>query len=249
MSNEKELPKVINKETVFNDFLTIEKASLEMNGKPFSRLNVISPDSVGCVLFNMDTKNVIMLEQYRYSAGGYIYEIPAGRIDEGETEIEATEREMLEETGYSIKGKKLERICTYYPNVGTTSEKITLFMAIVSNKDRIKTDIGVNSETEIIELKEFNVDEIVAMMDSGEIKDGKSIIGLNHWLKRIISQMYNTALDKAKEELNKSSEIPPTPIAPEGRIIKEGESGPEPPTPLPNRVIKEGESGPAPTNI
>ena len=196
------LPKIIEKKIILDKFLKVEEVLLEENGKQFTRLNVLSPDSVGMVLFNFDTKKVLLLEQYRYSANAYIIEIPAGRIDAGEIDVDAAIRETLEETGYSIQGKKLERICTYYPNVGSTNEQITLFMTIVSSKDKIKNTIGVNSETEIIKLKEFSIEEVIQMMDDGVIRDGKTIIGLNHLLKRIISQMYEGALDKLKDKLN-----------------------------------------------
>jgi ADP-ribose pyrophosphatase len=201
-NNIKTLPKIIEKKLILDKFLKVEEVLLEENGKQFTRLNVLAPDSVGMVLFNIDTKKVLMLKQYRYSANGYIYEIPAGRIDEGETDIDTAVRETLEETGYSIQGKKLERICTYYSNVGFTSERITLFMTVVTNKDKIKDTFGVNSETEIITLEELSVDDIIKMLDNGTIQDGKSIIGLNHLLKRIISQMYEQVLGKIKGKTN-----------------------------------------------
>ena len=70
---------------------------------------------------------VLLIKQYRYAANGYVYEIPAGRLDPGESPEHCAMRELREETGYSAK--QLHRLTTIYTTPGFTDERIHLFVA------------------------------------------------------------------------------------------------------------------------
>src|SRR5688500_11934337 len=70
---------------------------------------------------------VLLIRQYRYAAEGYLYEIPAGRLDPGEAPETCAERELREETGYSTR--RLRRLTTIYPTPGLTDELLHLLMA------------------------------------------------------------------------------------------------------------------------
>src|SRR5262249_52439963 len=70
---------------------------------------------------------VLLEKQYRHAAGKFLYELPAGRIDEGERELEAAKRELLEETGYSARTWK--RILRFWASPGFVAETMSLYLA------------------------------------------------------------------------------------------------------------------------
>ena len=74
-----------------------------------------------------DEPQVLLLRQYRYAAGGYLYEIPAGRLDKGETPIQCAARELKEETGCTAD--HMEAMTSILTTPGFTDEVIHLFMA------------------------------------------------------------------------------------------------------------------------
>src|SRR5580700_11822377 len=68
-----------------------------------------------------DRGRILLVRQYRLPARQYLWELPAGRLDEGETPLKAAKRELQEETGYSAK--KWEKLASYFPSPGYVSEK------------------------------------------------------------------------------------------------------------------------------
>jgi ADP-ribose pyrophosphatase len=75
-----------------------------------------------------DDPQLLLIKQYRYAAGGYVYEIPAGRLDPGEDPEACARRELQEETGCTASG--VERLTTILTTPGFCDERIHLFMAV-----------------------------------------------------------------------------------------------------------------------
>ena len=114
---------------------------------------------------------ILLIRQYRYAASGYVYEIPAGRLDAGEDPADCAARELREETGYSAK--ELIRLTTFYTTPGFTDERIHLFAAAGLTEG----DSSLESD-EILDLVSMPLSGALAMIGKGEIVDGKSMIGL-----------------------------------------------------------------------
>jgi len=114
---------------------------------------------------------VLLLRQYRYAADGYLYEIPAGKLDPGESPESCAARELLEETGCTAS--TIEKLTMIYTSPGFTDERIHLFAA--SGLTRGDT---AHEEHEFISIESVALSKALAMIRSGEITDGKTIVGL-----------------------------------------------------------------------
>jgi len=141
------------------------------SGRITDRIRVIHPDASAVVPFTEDGK-IILVKQFRYSIQEETLEIPAGKIDEGETAEECAYRELSEETGYSAS--KLEFLLTYVPAIGYSSERLFIFKASSLNKIANYQQ----PDDEISKLEILTLDEIRAKVLSGEIIDGKTIVAI-----------------------------------------------------------------------
>jgi len=140
------------------------------NGKPAKREVVEYAGAVAVVPIN-EKNEVLMVRQYRYSVDKLLLEVPAGKIEEGEDPQASAVRELAEETGYRAREMKL--LFSFYSTPGFTNEKMHVYLA------RGLTYKGVNpDEDEFIEVSPIPLQTALGMIDSGEICDAKSIIGV-----------------------------------------------------------------------
>lgn len=117
------------------------------------------------------TPRVLLEKQYRHAAGRFLYELPAGRIDEGENELRAAKRELLEETGYSARSWK--RVLRFWASPGFVAEAMSLYFA----RD-LQLGTAQPEDDEVIEMKLLPLEKAVAMVLNGTIQDAKTIAGV-----------------------------------------------------------------------
>ncbi len=115
--------------------------------------------------------DVVLIRQYRYAANGYVYEIPAGRLNPDESPEKCAERELREETGYSTG--RLRQLTTIYTTPGFTDEQIHIFVA-----EDLTNGVATPEADEFMELHVMPLSRAVAMIHAGEIVDAKTAIGL-----------------------------------------------------------------------
>lgn len=118
-----------------------------------------------------DDPQVLLIRQYRYAADSFVYEIPAGRRDEGESPIMCARRELLEETGCTAG--RVEPLITIHTTPGFTDEQINLFMAWELTRGGVNRD-----RDEFMEVESHRLSKVLEMIDGGQITDGKTIVGL-----------------------------------------------------------------------
>lgn len=123
--------------------------------------------------------NILLQRQYRYPVRSWQWEIPGGFVDPGETPEEAAERELKEETGYSIK--KLYSLGVFYPSFGSTNEKIWLFAAECGEAGEADREPG-----EIIRMEAMTEAQFGKLVAEGRFMHGA---GLAAWA-RYLSQKY-----------------------------------------------------------
>ncbi len=117
---------------------------------------------------------VLLERQYRHAAQSMMWELPAGRIDDGETALTAAKRELLEETGY--RARQWKRILHFYVSPGFLDETMTIYLA-----RSLKAGVAQPEADEKIATKFFSLPEAKRMALDGRIRDAKTITGIM-WL-------------------------------------------------------------------
>ena len=120
---------------------------------------------------------IVLVRQYRYPVDRFVWEIPAGRIDSGETPLNAARRELEEEVGLSPG--RLEALSTYDTSPGFCDEVMHLFRAESLAEVPPRPD-----DDERIEVATFPVEVAHEMMEAGEIRDAKTLLALSLELAR-----------------------------------------------------------------
>ncbi len=111
---------------------------------------------------------VLLERQYRHAAEDYLWELPAGRIDQGESEQAAAKRELLEETGYTAR--RWQRILKFYASPGFVDETMAVYLA-----RGLRPGNAQPEEDEVIYKRFFPLATAVRMAISGGIRDAKTI--------------------------------------------------------------------------
>jgi ADP-ribose pyrophosphatase len=125
----------------------------------------------------VDRSNRVLLErQYRYAAGQRMWELPAGRIDPGESPLAAAKRELIEETGY--RAAKWTKALFFYVSPGFLSESMTVYVARGLTQGQAEPE-----DDERIKVRFFPLGQAVAMAMAGKIVDAKTISSLL-WLEK-----------------------------------------------------------------
>jgi ADP-ribose pyrophosphatase len=114
---------------------------------------------------------VLLERQYRYAAQGYLWELPAGRIDPGEQALPAAKRELQEETGYTAK--RWKRVLQFYASPGFVAEPMSLFLA-----QDLRAGEAEPEDDEVIEKRLVPLSKAVGMATTGRIRDSKTISGV-----------------------------------------------------------------------
>lgn len=167
MTSRVEQREVVRKGRVF-DF-TVETVTLP-NGNRLN-MDIIRHPGAAAIVAVDDKERILMLQQYRHAAGGTLWEIPAGTLEENEDPLNCARRELVEEAGCNA-GDWL-KLGTIIPVPGYSDEKIHIFLARALKEARQHLD-----PDEIIQVRRLSLTEVVRMIVNGEVKDAKTMAGL-----------------------------------------------------------------------
>ncbi len=186
MSNPKvEIKSITN---LSNNFYVLDNVNFDYknkNGiwKNQNRESYNRGDGAAILLYNPIKKTVILTKQFRMpsflngNTDGMMIEVCAGLLDENNP-ITCIKNEAEEETGYQIKNPK--KVFEIYSTPGAVTEKIHYFIAKINETMKISEGGGLEKESEEIEVLEISFEKAFKMIYSGEIKDAKTIILLQH---------------------------------------------------------------------
>lgn len=140
------------------------------NGKRAMREYIDHPGAVAAIPFLRDGR-VVLVRQYRYPVHEETLEIPAGKLDAGESARACVARELREETGYTAR--RIRPLLDYWPTPAFANELLHIFVADGLTPGPLKTD-----EDEFLDVVVLPFSKVLAMVRSGRIRDSKTVIGL-----------------------------------------------------------------------
>ena len=133
-------------------------------------------EAVGVLPF-LDRDTVLMVGQYRYVAKDFYWEMPTGGCHSDETVEQAAQRELAEEAGH--EAGRLIKLCDFHTSKSIMREVAHLYMA-----EDLTPAARPPDRTEFIERRAFPFDEVVAMVERGEIKDSMTVVAVLHAARR-----------------------------------------------------------------
>jgi ADP-ribose pyrophosphatase len=120
---------------------------------------------------NPKDPGILLIRQYRHAADKILLELPAGRIEPGETLLAGGKRELMEETGY--RAKKWSKLASYYASPGFLTETMSILLA-----ENLTLGEAHPEADEKIELHMTPLSEVLKLIHAGKIEDGKTLIGV-----------------------------------------------------------------------
>lgn len=156
-------------------FRVFKEEVLEPGVKPVLR-DVIRHNGSVVILAVDDSKSkkdpfIVVERQYRHAAGQYMYEIPAGKVDEGEDRLAAAKRELIEETGF--RARKWTKLTRYFASPGFLGEWMQVFLA-----EGLKAGDAEPEEDERLDIFLVPLSEVLRRIDAGEVRDGKTLVSV-----------------------------------------------------------------------
>lgn len=141
-------------------------------------LDIVQHPGAAAVVPFVSDRDVLLIRQYRHATGGAILEVPAGKIDPGESPDETAVRELEEEVGQ--RAGRLEELGWVWTSPGFTDEKIHLYAAF-----ELARSVARPEDDEIIEVVRTPLSEALELVWRGELTDAKSAMGLIHAARHV----------------------------------------------------------------
>jgi len=148
---------------------------VEPSGVEATREVVVHPGSV-VVLPVLPDGRIVLIRQYRYAAGQYMWELVAGHKEPGEDPVEGAHRELQEETGY--RAKRIKKLLDVFPSPGLLGERMEIFLADGLTKGKARPEDDEKITQKIVTLREAE-----RWIRTGRIIDSKSVAGILYYAK------------------------------------------------------------------
>jgi ADP-ribose pyrophosphatase len=144
---------------------------VELPGRAGIELEVIRHPGASAVVPLDAAGHVLLVRQYRHAAGGFIYEVPAGKLDAGEPPLACAARELAEEAG--VTAGRMDKLGSILTTPGFTDEVIHLYLArdLSPAQQQLEDD-------EVLSVERVAWSEAIAMCEDGRLRDAKSLSGL-----------------------------------------------------------------------
>mgnify|MGYP006424018107 CR=1 FL=1 len=167
------MPTTINSKTTLHEgrIFRLERENVMLENGVVTELDVIRHPGAAAIVPFSRQNTLLLIKQYRHAAGGFIWEIPAGTRDPGESALACAKRELIEETGFSARDwVELGEIT---PLPAYSDERIHIFGATDLTPSKQNLD-----EDEILDVHKILFEDALSMIRNNEIQDAKTISGL-----------------------------------------------------------------------
>ncbi len=172
MRREEQIPPVISTRQIYKgNIINLRQDEILTPDRRVAGREVVEHPGGAAVLAVKETGEAYFVRQYRHPVAESLLEIPAGKLDQGESPLDCATRELAEEVG--VKANEIRRIAAYYSTPGFTSEKLYLYLA--TGLEQIERQQQEDEDLDVILIP---LKEAIKMARCGEIKDGKTLIAL-----------------------------------------------------------------------
>ncbi|MBF6031298.1 NUDIX domain-containing protein [Pseudomonas sp. P115] len=189
--------RITAEETLSDNWYLLKKYSFDLRRRDGSWQNQTREvydrgNGATILLYNCEQRTVLLIRQFRMPTfvndyHGYLIEAAAGLLDNASPE-ERIRLEAEEETGYRVV--QVEKVFAAFMSPGSVTERIHFFMGEYQPGDRVGSGGGLEEEGEDIEVLELGFEQAFAMVQSGEIVDGKTIMLLQHLELRLLKERW-----------------------------------------------------------
>lgn len=157
----------------------VERCEYAVGDAPSTTLirDIVRHPGAVAVVPLLEDGSIVLIRNHRVAVDQWLWELCAGKLEAGEPPADAARRELEEETGYACEG--VEKLGEFYTSPGFADELMHVFEARGLRAVPRRLEAG-----ERIEVQSRSVDEVLAMIERGEIRDGKTIAGILLWLRR-----------------------------------------------------------------
>lgn len=179
--------RLIREETLYSGWSTLKRATFERRrfdgeAQELAREIYDHGDGAAILMIDPERRTVVLVRQFRWPAfavgeDGPLIEVPAGVLDGAAPEARVV-AEAEEETGY--RPREVRRLFSAFMSPGVVTERLHFFVGLYGPQDRVGAGGGAEGEGEDIEVLEPTIEEALAMVASGEIRDAKTILLLQH---------------------------------------------------------------------
>lgn len=152
--------------------LQLHRDTVRLPNGNTTRLEILRHPGASAVVPLLDDGRVILIRQLRHATGGFIYEIPAGKLDPQEDPEVCAARELEEEVGF--RPGRLEHLTSIWTAPGFTDEVIHIYQGT-----QLTPGVQQLDRDEVLEIIEWSLEEAIAKVKDGTIRDAKTIIGLH----------------------------------------------------------------------
>jgi 8-oxo-dGTP pyrophosphatase MutT (NUDIX family) len=173
---------------------------IEPSGVETTREFVTHPGSVVVMPVFPDAR-ILLIRQYRHVAGQFLWELVAGRKDEGEDFLEGARRELEEETGYTAR--KLTQIMDLFPSPGFVAENMVIFVAEGLTQGKARPEEDEKITPKIVTLREAE-----QWIRSGKIRDAKTVCGILYYATFLAKKGLAPNKDRTRSHARKSGARP-----------------------------------------
>ncbi len=164
--------KTISSDRIYNGkVVSLKVDTVEIDNKGYQKREIVEHSGAVGIVAITENKEIILVKQYRKAIEKSILEIPAGKLEIGETPRECAQRELREETGYVANNLKL--IHKFFSSPGFSNQKVYIFLATDLIEKECQFDDGEN-----IEIIKKDIKDVYNMIVENDIEDAKTCIGV-----------------------------------------------------------------------
>lgn len=159
--------------------VTVRIDEVRLPGGGIAHREIVEHPGVAAIVALTDAGEVVLVRQYRKTVESALLEIPAGKLDPGESPMACAQRELAEETG--LQATTMTPLVTLIPSPGILTEAITIFLARGLEPHRVSAPL----DEEGLSVERVSLGDVPGLIEAGEIRDAKSLVGLLLALRRL----------------------------------------------------------------